>query len=100
MVKLRRLPKRMRGRQFALNDMNMKEKIYPDFFPVLEENYQAQIAGFYNYDKTDEERRKRLAVIQEYEDLISIYKYKTKLINEQEVQASVATEDDSSPTAG
>lgn len=45
-----------------------------DFFPVLEENYQAQIAGYYNVDKTDEERKIRNAVIKEYQDLISIYK--------------------------
>lgn len=44
------------------------------FFAVLEENYQAQIAGFYNDDKTDEERKIRNAVIEEYQDLIAIFK--------------------------
>jgi hypothetical protein len=57
-----------------------------DFLPVLQENHQAQIAGYYNVDKTDEERKIRNAVITEYADLISIYKkcrsisiYKNKL---------------------
>lgn len=45
-----------------------------DFFKVLEENYQAQIAGFYNDDKTAEEKKIRNAVIKEYSDLIQIYK--------------------------
>lgn len=44
------------------------------FLDVLIENYQAQIAGFYNDDKTDAERAKRNAVIEEYQDLIAIYK--------------------------
>lgn len=46
------------------------------FLPILQENYQAQIAGYYNYDKTDEERKIRNAVIEEYKDLIAIYKAK------------------------
>lgn len=45
-----------------------------DFLDVLQVNYQAQIAGYYNDDKTDEERKIRGAVIQEYEDLIAIFK--------------------------
>lgn len=45
-----------------------------DFLSVLTENHQAQIAGYYNIDKTDAEREKRNAVIEEYSDLISIYK--------------------------
>lgn len=45
-----------------------------DFLPVLQENWQAQIAGYYNHDKTDTERAIRQAVIDEYKDLISIYK--------------------------
>lgn len=44
------------------------------FLDVLVENYQAQIAGFYNDDKTDAERAKRNAVIEEYQDLIAIFK--------------------------
>lgn len=44
------------------------------FLDVLTENYQAQIAGFYNDDKTDAERAKRNAVIEEYQDLIAIFK--------------------------
>lgn len=51
-----------------------KINVSHDFFPVLEENYQAQIAGYYNHDKTPIEREKRNAVIKEYEDLIAIYK--------------------------
>lgn len=47
-----------------------------NFLTVLEENYQAQIAGFYNVDKTDEERKIRNAVIEEYKDLIAIYNHK------------------------
>ena len=43
---------------------------------VLEENYQAQIAGYYNVDTTDEERKIRNAVIEEYQNLISIYKHR------------------------
>jgi hypothetical protein len=49
-----------------------------DFLLVLTENWQAQIAGYYNLDKTDEERKIRNAVIQEYQDLIAIYKSKYK----------------------
>jgi len=41
---------------------------------VLQENHQAQIAGYYNHDKTDTEREKRNAVIEEYADLIGIFK--------------------------
>lgn len=44
------------------------------FLSILQENYQAQIAGFYNVDKTDEERKIRNALIEEYKDLIAIYK--------------------------
>lgn len=44
------------------------------FSKVLEENWQAQIAGYYNCDKTDEERKIRTAVIEEYKDLIVLYK--------------------------
>ncbi len=46
------------------------------FLDVLINNYQAQISGYYNFDKTDEERAKRNAVIEEYEDLIAIFKSK------------------------
>lgn len=52
-------------------DKDVKGKIFLD---VLVENYQAQIAGFYNDDKTDAERAKRNAVIEEYQDLIAIFK--------------------------
>jgi len=45
---------------------------------ILVENHQAQIAGFYNDDKTDEEKKKRNAVIEEYSDLIGIFKAKFK----------------------
>lgn len=41
---------------------------------ILRENQQAQIAGYYNIDKTDEERKIRNAVIEEYRDLILIFK--------------------------
>ena len=47
-----------------------------DFIAILDENLQAQIAGYYNIDKTDAEREKRNAVIEEYKDLISIFKSK------------------------
>ena len=47
---------------------------HKDFLSILQENHQAQIAGFYNDDKTDVEKAKRNAVIEEYQDLISIYK--------------------------
>lgn len=53
-----------------------------NFLPALQENYQAQIAGYYNDDKTDEERKIRQAVITEYEDLISIYKHRTRSYDE------------------
>ena len=45
-----------------------------DFIVVLQENLQAQISGYYNVDKTDLEKEKRNAVIEEYKDLIAIYK--------------------------
>lgn len=47
-----------------------------DFIAVLQENLQAQIAGYYNVDKTDAQREKRNAVIEEYKDLIAIFKSK------------------------
>ena len=47
-----------------------------DFIAVLQENLQAQIAGYYNVDKTDAQREKRNAVIEEYKDLIAICKSK------------------------
>lgn len=47
----------------------------PDFLPVLIENRQAMISGYYNVDTTDEERKTRKALIAEYTDLISIYKH-------------------------
>lgn len=47
-----------------------------DWLKVLQENLQAQIAGFYNHDKTPEEKKIRNAVIQEYKDLIAIFKHK------------------------
>ncbi len=50
----------------------------PDFLSVLEENYQAHIAGYYNMDKTEEDRKIRSAIIQDYKDLIAIYKNLTK----------------------
>jgi hypothetical protein len=43
---------------------------------ILIENQQAQIAGYYNQDKTEEERKIRNAVIEEYRDLILILKSK------------------------
>lgn len=49
-----------------------------NFLDVLTINYQAQIAGFYNIDKTESERNARKAVMQEYQDLIHIYKHKNK----------------------
>lgn len=45
-----------------------------DFITVLQENLQAQISGYYNVDKTDAEKEKRNAVIEEYKDLIAIFK--------------------------
>ena len=48
-----------------------------DFIVVLQENLQAQISGYYNVDKTDLEKEKRNAVIEEYKDLIAIYKAKS-----------------------
>lgn len=47
-----------------------------DFIVVLQENLQAQISGYYNVDKTDAEKEKRNAVIEEYKDLIAIFKAK------------------------
>lgn len=47
-----------------------------DWLKVLQENLQAQIAGFYNHDKTPAEKKIRNAVIQEYKDLIAIFKHK------------------------
>lgn len=47
-----------------------------DFIAVLQENLQAQIAAYYNVDKTDAQREKRNAVIEEYKDLIAIFKSK------------------------
>ena len=47
-----------------------------DFMSVLDENLQAQISGYYNVDKTDAEKEKRNAVIEEYKDLIAILKSK------------------------
>lgn len=44
------------------------------FLKILQENYQIQTAAFYNIDKTDEDKAKRNAVIEEYKDLIAIYK--------------------------
>jgi len=50
---------------------------YPEsFLSILTENYQAQIAGYYNVDKTIKDKEKRNAVIEEYKDLIAIYKSK------------------------
>ncbi len=46
------------------------------FLIILDVNMQAQIAGYYNDDKTDAERAIRNAVIEEYKDLIDIYKHK------------------------
>lgn len=43
---------------------------------ILRDNQQAQIAGYYNHDKTDEERKIRNAVIEEYRDLIMIFKHR------------------------
>jgi hypothetical protein len=48
-----------------------------DFIVVLQENLQAQISGYYNVDKTDLEKEIRNAVIEEYKDLIAIYKAKS-----------------------
>lgn len=45
-------------------------------FSILEENYQAQIAAYYNIDKSEDEMQKRSAVIQEYKDLIGILKFR------------------------
>ena len=47
-----------------------------DFIVVLQENLQAQISGYYNVDKTAAEKEKRNAVIEEYKDLIAIFKSK------------------------
>ena len=47
-----------------------------DCLAVLDENLQAQIAGYYNLDKTELEKEKRNAVIEEYKDLIAIMKSK------------------------
>lgn len=55
--------------------------IAQQFIAILQENYQAQIAGFYNDDKTDEEMKIRQAVIQEYEDLIGIFKARAKTLS-------------------
>ena len=57
-----------------------------DFLQVLQDNYQAQIAGFYNVDKTDLEKAKRSAVIEEYQDLIAIYKSNSKIKDKEESQ--------------
>lgn len=57
-------------------------EVYNNFLPVLDENMQAQIAGYYNDDKTDEERQKRNAVIDEYKDLILIYKHRQSLLTQ------------------
>jgi uncharacterized protein YktA (UPF0223 family) len=53
-----------------------------DFLKILQENHQAQIAAFYNIDKADEDKAKRNAVIEEYTDLIAIYKSKYALVQE------------------
>jgi hypothetical protein len=45
-----------------------------NFLLVLIANWQTQIAEYYNQDKTDEERSKRNAIIEEYQYLIAIYK--------------------------
>jgi len=50
------------------------ERLKKDVIDVLSENHQAQIAGYYNDDKTDAEREKRNAVIEEYSDLLIIFK--------------------------
>ena len=60
----------------VLQQTDCSTSLPPDFLPVLIENMQAQIAGYYNVDTTDEERKVRNAVIEEYRDLISIYKHK------------------------
>jgi alcohol dehydrogenase class IV len=45
-----------------------------DFLSILDKNMQAQIAAYYNIDKTDEEKKIRNVIINEYKDLIAIYK--------------------------
>lgn len=55
----------------------MEKKLTKDeVLSVLEENWQAQIAGYYNHDRTDEERKIRNEIIREYHDLIAIFKAK------------------------
>ena len=67
--------------QMFINESNLKLSIEPNFLPVLQENWQAQIAGFYNVDKTLEEQEQRKKVIAEYQDLIAIYKNMKKNLN-------------------
>lgn len=52
------------------------EDVKKTVLEVLEENYQAAIAGYYNYDKTEIEKERGKALIEEYQDLIGIFKHK------------------------
>ncbi len=49
------------------------------FLETLQHNWQVQIAKFYNEDKTDSDKAKRQAVIDEYTSLIGLYKQKFHL---------------------
>lgn len=68
-------------------------KFQKTFLGVLQDNWQTQIAAFYNIDKTGEEKKIRNAVIQEYSDLIAIYKSfqskEGKLYTEQQMRDAI-----------